>query len=602
MYIDASTVRVGDKSYTRYLLRESFRQGGKVKHRTIANLSKLSEQEIEAMRLAFKHKAQLSTLSAQLDVTVPVQREHKADTSTAVAKTAVDSAGIDLMQVQLRQGQSIGAVWLLAQLARELGIASALGSERAGRLALWQVLARAIEQGSRLSAVRLARVHACAILDLPRFDEDDLYQNLDWLTEQQEFIEKALFTHSRAGTTAPTFGTHSAPDKVTDKAEQRTPEGLFLYDVTSSYLEGSCNELGAFGYNRDGKKGKSQIVIGLLCDGCGVPLAIEVFAGNTQDPKTVKNQIDKLAARFGAKEVTLVGDRGMLKSAQIALLGEKGYSYITAITKPQIEGLLKSGVLQMDLFDDGLTEVSDSVDQVRYVLRRNPVRQSELAASHQSKFERLRALLDKNNQYLVDHKRAKADLALVRSEKKCKALGLQAWVSVTLNERLLSLSEDAQAKAQHTQLDGCYVIKTDVKVQSASKEVVHARYKDLAHVEWAFRTSKTVLEMRPLYVRLASRTRGHALVVMLAYRLIQELAKRWRNLDVTVAEGIAQLTTLCVHELSVKGVENRQVVSCVPIPNEAIQKLFEHAGIKLPQPPIKEVKISTKRKLTSQRK
>ncbi|MCF8168514.1 MAG: IS1634 family transposase, partial [Rhodoferax sp.] len=140
------------------------------------------------------------------------------------------------------------------------------------------------------------------------------------------------------------------------------------------------------------------------------------------------------------------------------------------------------------------------------------------------------------------------------------------------------------------------------KVQSASKEVVHARYKDLAHVEWAFRTSKTVLEMRPLYVRLASRTRGHALVVMLAYRLIQELAKRWRNLDVTVAEGIAQLTTLYVHELSVKGVENRQVVSCVPIPNEAIQKLFEHAGIKLPQPPTKEVKISTKRKLTSQRK
>lgn len=601
MYIDASTVRNGEKSYTRYLLRESFRDGGKVKHRTIANLSKCSEQDIAAMRLAFKHKDQLSTLSAQLDGPISVPKVPQLDTPIAEAKTAVVS-DIDLMHVQLHQGQSIGAIWLLAELARELGITSALGSERAGRLALWQVLARAIDQGSRLSAVRLARVHACGILDLPRFDEDDLYQNLGWLTEQQEFIEKTLFTHSQASNYSAQHHTQSAPEQVTNKSAQRTSDGLFLYDVTSSYLEGSCNELGAFGYNRDGKKGKSQIVIGLLCDGYGVPLGIEVFSGNTQDPKTVKNQIDKLAARFGAKEVTLVGDRGMIKSEQIELLAKKGYSYITAITKPQIEGLLKSGVLRMDLFKDGLAEVSDGVDQVRYVLRRNPVRQSELAASHQSKFERLQALLDKSNQYLDEHKRAKTNLALARIEKKCKELGLQAWVSVTLNERILSLKEDAQAKSKHTQLDGCYVIKTDVKAKKASKEVVHARYKDLAHVEWAFRTSKTMLEMRPLYVRLASHTRGHALVVMLAYRLVQELAKRWRNLDVTVAEGVAQLTTLCVHELSVKGAENHQIVRCVPTPNDAIQKLFEHAGIGLPKSPNKEVNVSTKRKLTTQRK
>ncbi|MBK6998785.1 MAG: hypothetical protein IPH35_02020 [Rhodoferax sp.] len=142
MYIDASTVRNGEKSYTRYLLRESFRDGGKVKHRTIANLSKCSEQDIAAMRLAFKHKDQLSTLSAQLDGPISVPKVPQLDTPIAEAKTAVVS-DIDLMHVQLHQGQSIGAIWLLAELARELGITSALGSERAGRLALWQVLARA---------------------------------------------------------------------------------------------------------------------------------------------------------------------------------------------------------------------------------------------------------------------------------------------------------------------------------------------------------------------------------------------------------------------------------------------------------------------------
>ena len=372
-----------------------------------------------------------------------------------------------------------------------------------------------------------------------------------------------------------------------------------MYDVTSSYLEGSCNDLAAFGYNRDRKEGKRQIVIGLLCDGSGIPVSIEVFAGNTQDPKTVKSQIDKLAKRFGATDVTLVGDRGMIKSPQMALLDEKNWSYITAITKPQIEGLLKSEMLQMGLFDDGLVEVADTVEQVRYVLRRNPVRQNELADSHKSKCDRLQAALDKANTYLKEHVRAKTTVALKQVTKKLQSLGLSDWVSIQLKERVLSMLEDAQLKAEYTKLDGCYVIKTNLPVQRADKEIVHSRYKDLAQVEWAFRTSKTVLEMRPVYVLLESRTRGHALVVMLAYRLVQELAKRWRTLDITVQEGISQLTTLCVHQLSVN---NQKVTNCVPTPNEIVTKLFEHASIGLPKiSEQKEAKISTKTKLTSRK-
>jgi hypothetical protein len=275
MYVDASTVRRGNKTYTRYLLRESFREAGKVKHRTIANLSQCSACEIEAIRLALTHKHTLADLGSVQEA------------------------------VQLRQGASVGAVALLYGLAQQIGLTQALGPGREASLALWQVIARVIDQGSRLSAVRLAR-HHCAqeLLGLARFDEDDLYANLDWLCENQPGIEQRLFAQ------------HCGQDHG----------GLFLYDVTSSYLEGEHNELAAFGYNRDGKRGKRQIVIGLLCDGQGRPLCIAVFEANTQDPKTFVPQVKKVAARFGAQEVTFVGDRGMIKSAQIEAWVSAGFT------------------------------------------------------------------------------------------------------------------------------------------------------------------------------------------------------------------------------------------------------------------------------------
>ena len=254
--------------YTCYLLRETYRQNGKVKHRTIANLSGCSAQEIEAIRLALKHKDELTQ-----PLSLPQQ------------------------DIDLRQGLSVGAVWLVYAMSKQLGMAQALGPTRQGKLALWQVIARVLDQGSRLSAVRLAGSHAaCDILDLERFNEDDLYANLDWLAEHQGKIEDRLF-------------------KGLDP--KQTP-GLYLYDVTSSYLEGTQNELGAFGYNRDGKKGKRQIVIGLLCNDLGQPLSIEVFTGNTSDVKTLASQIRKATDRFGGGQVTFVGDRGMIKGPQIA--------------------------------------------------------------------------------------------------------------------------------------------------------------------------------------------------------------------------------------------------------------------------------------------
>src|SRR5215510_4058066 len=383
MYVDTSHLIRGGKTYTRHLLRESYRANGKVLHRTIANLSHCSASEIEAIRLALRHKQDLENLGTIQDA------------------------------VTLKQGLSFGAVWTVYHVARRLGIEQALGTTRDGKLALWQVIARVIDQGSRLSAVRLAMAHAaCDILGLGPFDEDALYENLDWLAGVQAAIEDRLFA-------------------------QRTktqPINLFLYDVTSSYLEGTHNELAAFGYNRDGKKGKMQIVIGLLCDEDGQPVSIEVFPGNTQDPRTVAAQVAKLKGRFGVTAITFVGDRGMLKSQQVEDLVQHGFHYITAITKPQIDQLLRTGTLQMDLFDQAVAEVLTE-EGIRYVLRRNPVRAQEMKDTRHAKLATLQAQVAKQNQYLTDHPRANAQGALQKLVARAEKLRIAAWIELTVAER-----------------------------------------------------------------------------------------------------------------------------------------------------------------------
>ena len=372
-----------------------------------------------------------------------------------------------------------------------------------------------------------------------------------------------------------------------------------MYDVTSSYLEGTCNELGAFGYNRDGKKGKRQIVIGLLCNEAGRPLSIEVFAGNRCDSSTMASQVRKVAERFGGGEITFVGDRGMIKSAQIKDLVSRGFHYITAITKPQIEALLAAGTFQQELFDQELAEI-EADDGVRYIIRRNPIRAAEVRASRQDKLRSLRREMSKQNEYLGSHGRGRVEVALRKVNERCVKLRIDKWVTVSACGRDLSLAIDDDALAEVEKLDGCYVLKTDLGKCLADKETVHGRYKDLALVEWAFRTSKTVeLEMRPVHVRLATRTRGHALVVMLGYLIVQELARRWRDMDLTVEEGIRQLTTLCATELHVNG---QPRCNRIPEPRESIQRLLAAAQVDLPDAlPCKGIKVATRKKLPHNR-
>jgi len=548
MYVDTSTVQQKGKTYTRHLLRESYREDGKVRHRTIANFSGCSDQEVEAIKLALRHKEDLKELVSLKE------------------------------SLELRKGLSIGAVWLLYCLARELKIEEVLGTGRQGKLALWQIMARVIDQGSRLSAVRLASYHgACDILNLEAFDEDDLYVNLDWLSENQGRIEGQLFR----------------------KGYGENPPVLYLYDVTSSYLEGMSNAFGAFGYCRDGKRGKKQIVVGLLCDPLGQPLSIELFSGDTQDLATFGSQVKKVAGRFGQGEVVFVGDRGMIKTPQVEELRSHGFHYITALTKPQIESLLRKGVFQMSLFDVQLAEVISSEGE-RYVLRCNPVRAQEMAHSRKDKVASIEKAVNQYNQYLKEHRRAKVEVGRRLLEQKAQRLRISDWIFLDVENRMFSVRVNDVALAEVSKLDGCYALHTDLSPVVANKEAIHDRYKDLTLVEKAFRNCKTVcLEMRPIYVRLEDRTRGHAFAVMLAYRLIQELAKRWGSLNLTVQEGINQLATLCSEEVLING---KPYCHKIPQPDKPLEILLETAGVRLPAVlPNKGAHVATKRKLQERR-
>ena len=534
--------------YVRHLLRDSYREGDKVRHTTIGNLSKCTDGQIEAIKWALRFKGELPSNTAKSP------------------------------EILLKQGLSVGAVITLQNMSQTLGIEKALGSTQEGKLALWQVMARIIDQGSRLSAVRLAGSHAaCDVLKLEAFCEDDLYEDLDWLSEHQQEIENALFLQAH-------------PDGKCD---------LFLYDVTSTYLEGMHNALAAFGYNRDGKKGKMQLVVGLLCDGEGRPLAIEVFKGNTQDPATVASQVKKVAERFGGGEVTFVGDRGMLKSKQVEDLQGQGFHYITAITKPQIETLLQNGVIELELFDDELAEVFPNEGR-RYVLRRNPARAKEMAGSRTSKLEVVKAYVAKKNEYLKLHLKAKPAVARRDVEQRAKNLKIGELIRVEEKNRELQLTVDAEAVTEAGKLDGCYVLKTDLPAKRISKELVNARYKDLALVEWAFRTSKTgMLELRPVYVQLESRTRGHALVVMLSYLIVHKLCRLWQTVELTLEGAMNELSTLCLTDLQIDG---KTIMGRIPDPRPTVRKLLGLAKIELPKAVVSlGVSVSTRKKLVSER-
>ncbi len=523
----------------------SFREDGKVKHKTILNLSVCSEAEVAAIKLALKHKGNLASLAPAADLKATL-------------------------------GKSIGAVWVMKEIADRVGVSEALGNSKEGKLALMQVISRVIDQGSRLSAVRFARRQAvCEILGIEKLNEDHLYENLGWLAENQEEIETSLFAARFPG---------------------ETPK-LFLYDVTSSYLEGDKNELADWGYNRDKKKGKKQIVVGLLTGPDGLPVAVRVFKGNTVDTKTVAQQVRILADNFGVKNVTLVGDRGMLKGPQIDALPDD-FRYVTAISKPQIRKMLSEGTFQLELFTDNVTEVEQ--DGIRYILKQNPIRKQEIINTRDSKYASLKKIAQKQTQYLAEHPKASTEKALEKVSAKIKKLCAHKWLTATENGRIITINEDEEARSQEALLDGCYVIKSDVPTEDADTQTLHSRYGDLQSVERAFRTFKTShLELRPVYVQKKSSTEGHVFIVMLALLLQRELEHAIANMDITVEEAIDELAAVRMQEITL----GDTTIQNIPKPTNTAKEILKKLKIKLPTAlPKKTVNVHTKKKLQTKRK
>ena len=264
--------------------------------------------------------------------------------------------------------------------------------------------------------------------------------------------------------------------------------------------------------------------------------------------------------------------------------------------------MLNDEAIQLNLFDETLHEIIDENGE-RYILRRNPIRAQEIDDSRESKLQVLQKFVVTKNKYLQEHKRAKMEKSLQNVIKKAEQLKIAHWLNIVGNEKEISITIKSQQLQEKKQLDGCYVIKTNLSQSAADKETIHSRYKDLMLVEQAFRTSKTVLlELRPIYVRLASRTKGHVFVVMLAYKIIKEISNRWKNLDFTVYEGIKNLTTLCTMEVKI----NEHTYNQIPTPNSVLQKLFKAANVKipevLPKASLGTNTVATRKRLPSERK
>ena len=510
------------------LVRETYKENGKVRHRTLLNISDLEADRVMAIKRAFR---------GDFD------------------EAAFGGSG----PCSSRQGPQFGALYVLYQIAKELGLCDALGKDRKGRLALLMVIAQVICGMSKRAVVEWAKNQAIydvlglGSFDEIDFDEDDLYAVLDDLAERRVRIELDLF-----------------------KRRGKRCSQLFLYDVTSSYLEGRFNELAQWGYNRDGKKGKKQIVIGLLTDSSGDPVAVDVFQGNTSDPKTVMDQIRLLSERFKVRDVVFVGDRGMLKRLPLESIAEADFHYITAITKPQIEKLIKEGVLQTGLFDEFLGEIE--LGGVRYVFRRNPVRVDEIQKSRQDRVKKARELAEKlTGQLLASHRR-RVDVALKTIRRRVETLKIDGLVKIEGEGRTIRVEFDEQAWEIRSRLDGVYVLKTDVSADRLDTEAIHSAYKSLAQVESDFRTMKSDLDVRPVFVRKEKRTRGHVLVVMLALMLRRELEKRLADCQKEVFHAISTLGGWTLLTESMGLIRFRRL----PQPNDRQKTILDTLGLKQP--------------------
>jgi len=558
MYVTVTRKKYKDHYHEQVLLRESYRdENGKVKTRTIANLTKMPKEKIEALKAALNTKSECIVSNTQ------------------------------------EQGKSIGLSFVVVFIMKLLNIFRVLNKSFESKIALMLITARVVLQSSRLQALHwIKKIDKISSLvgfsneELDRLNDKTIYKGLDYLYENQQVIEDRLY-------------------KLNYVNKKRVPKRLY-YDVTSSYVEGDYEDslLVEYGYNRDKKKGKKQIVIGLLTDENGRALSCDVYPGNTNDVKTFNNQLQKAKERFKIDSITIVGDGGMIKSNDIETIKSMGYDYITSIGKDTIKKMCddESSDMQYSLFDENLKEIIE--DNTRYVLRLNPIRQKEIRSNREDKIKRLKEFVEDKKSYYNTHYKAKKETLKKDIDNFIKKLKLEKFVSIeieyeekeikVLNKRnsktTLKTKEiakeikvviDEEIKKEIELLDGCYVIKTSLtNINKDTKEDIHKAYKELIKVENAFKTLKTeFLEIRPLYLKTDNRIRGHIFLSMLAYNVVYELKHFTKEAMIDFKSTIEKLKNI----YTVKNILNEYIFETIPkITDEDINRLFEVMNLKFP--------------------
>lgn len=456
------------------LLRESYREDGKVRKRTLANLSKLPVETVDDLKILLKGGKAVEDLEETFQIIRSRPHGHVVATLSSLRKLGLHNL-IDNSNSRMR------------------------------RLIEAMIVARIIKPASKLATARgLDGDTLCSslgeILGLEGADEDELYLAMDFLLERQEDIENNL-------------------------AKLHLKEGcLVLYDVSSTYLEGKTCPLARYGYNRDKKRGKLQIVFGLLCNDKGCPIAVEVFEGNTSDPKTFTNQIEKVRNRFGIERVVWVGDRGMITQARIRedLKDREGLDWISALRAPQIKKLVEQSAIQLSLFDEqNLASItSEDYPGERLIACRNPLlaaerkrNKEELLQATEKELDKIVAATNRKNRPLKGE-----DNIGVRVGKVINKFNVEKHFQIEIKENSFSYQRNQSKIDAEATLDGLYVIRTSLDEETLSSTDTVKAYKNLSQVEQAFRSYKTVgLKVRPIYHHTADRVKAHIFLCMLAY-------------------------------------------------------------------------------------
>jgi hypothetical protein len=480
MHVAKIRRRHGENEYVSHLVRRSVREGKRVRHETIANVSRLPAEAIDALTLALR--------GAQL---LPVGEAF-----------------------QIKRSLPHGHVEAVLGAARRLGLARLLDREpsRERDLCVAMIVSRVLRPGSKLATVRsLSRCTLAAELGVEGCDQDELYGAMDWLLARQERIERRL------------------------AARHLSPGTLVLYDVSSSYFEGVTCPLAKLGYSRDGKRGTPQVIYGLLCDPDGRPIAIEAFEGSLHDDKTLPAQVQKIKARFRLDRVIVACDRGMATKANVELLAEtEGVAWITALKAPQVKKLVKDGALQLSLFDEqNLAEIAceELYPGERLVVCRNLLVAVERARKRDS-------LLDATEHALAEIAERVARGTLAGEAEIGLAVGavwnrykVKKHFALTITADRFAHERKAEQIAAEAALDGIYVLRCGgLEASALAAPAIVRAYKQLKENEKGFATIKGALEVRPIGHRLEDRVRAHLLICMLAHYLVWHLRTAWAEL------------------------------------------------------------------------